>query len=131
MHLAPPILAREKDALGRPRKIQFGPWMMWAFRVLAKFKVLRGTPLDMFGHSPDRILERDLISSYEKDVGIGLARLSPDSHDTVVELLSLPDRIRGFGPVKEKAVTGRIAPPGRLIADPTTPPEGAGAAAAE
>ncbi|MGO9357849.1 MAG: indolepyruvate ferredoxin oxidoreductase family protein [Xanthobacteraceae bacterium] len=117
VHLAPPFLAREKDALGRPRKIQFGRWMMWAFRVLAKFKVLRGTPLDVFAHSPDRLLERDLIRSYEQDVGIGLARLSPDSHDTVVELLSLPDRIRGFGPVKEKAVAEAKLRREALIAD--------------
>ena len=32
------------------------------------------------------------------------ALLSPVTLDTAVELLSLPDRIRGYGPVKEKAV---------------------------
>ncbi len=46
-NLAPPILSRGVDALGRPKKRAFGPWMLKAFRTLAKFKFLRGTPLDM------------------------------------------------------------------------------------
>ena len=74
------------------------------FRVLAKMRGLRGTPFDVFGHSADRRLERDLIAGYEKDVATVLGLLSPATLDTAVELLSLPDRIRGYGPVKEKAV---------------------------
>ncbi len=68
-NLAPPMLASGVDALGRPKKRAFGSWMMSVFRVLAKFRFLRGTPLDVFGHSADRKLERDLIAGYEKDVG--------------------------------------------------------------
>ena len=92
------------DALGRPKKRAFGPWMLKAFGVLAKFKFLRGTPLDIFGRSADRKLERDLIGGYEKDVATVLNLLSPLNHDIAVELLSLPERIRGYGPVKDKAV---------------------------
>ncbi len=103
-NLAPPILGGGHDALGRPKKRAFGPWMLAAFRTLAKFRVLRGTPLDIFGYSADRKLERDLIAGYEKDVATVLGLLSPVTHDTAVEILSLPDRIRGYGPVKEKAV---------------------------
>ena len=60
-NLAPPILGGAKDALGRPKKRAFGAWMMPVFRTLAKLRVLRGTPFDIFGYSPDRKLERDLI----------------------------------------------------------------------
>ena len=81
--------------------------MMPVFRTLAKLRFLRGTPFDIFGHSPDRKLERDLIAGYEKDVATVLGLLSPVTHDTAVEILSLPDRIRGYGPVKEKAVRTR------------------------
>ena len=81
--------------------------MMPVFRTLAKLRFLRGTPFDIFGHSADRKLERDLIAGYEKDVATVLGLLSPMTHDTAVEILSLPDRIRGYGPVKEKAVAGR------------------------
>ena len=103
-NLAPPLLGGGKDALGRPKKRAFGPWMMPAFRLLAKMRGLRGTPFDIFGYSADRRLERDLIAGYEKDVATVLSVLSPLTLDTAVELLSLPDRIRGFGPVKEKSV---------------------------
>src|SRR5207248_10187284 len=103
-NLAPPLLGGGKDALGRPRKRAFGAWMMPVFRLLAKMRALRGTALDIFGYSADRRLERDLIAGYEKDVATVLGLLSPLTLDTAVELLSLPDRIRRYGPVKEKAV---------------------------
>ena len=67
-------------------------------------KGLRGTALDMFGYSAERRLERDLIAGYEKDVAFVLDKLSPANIETAIELLSLPDRIRGYGPIKEKAV---------------------------
>ena len=38
-HLAPPLLARKDKQTGEPKKMSFGPWMLSAFRVLAKFKV--------------------------------------------------------------------------------------------
>ncbi len=76
-NLAPPILGGGKDALGRPKKRAFGAWMMPVFRTLAKFRFLRGTPLDIFGYSADRKLERDLIAGYEKDVATVLGLLSP------------------------------------------------------
>jgi len=57
-HLAPPILARRDPATGLPRKMNFGPWMLSAFRLLAKLKGLRGTPFDPFGRSLERRTER-------------------------------------------------------------------------
>jgi len=121
-NLAPPMLAGKPDALGRPGKRAFGAWMMPVFRFLAKMKVLRGTPFDVFAYSPDRRLERDLIAGYEKDVATVLGLLSPLTHDTAVELLSLPDRIRGYGPVKEKAVHDAKARYAQLAADLVNPP---------
>jgi indolepyruvate ferredoxin oxidoreductase len=121
-NLAPPILGGAKDALGRPKKRTFGAWMMPVFRTLAKLRVLRGTPFDIFGYSPDRKLERDLIADYEKDVATVLGLLSPLTHDTAAELLSLPDRIRGYGPVKEKAVQDAKARYAQLAADLANPP---------
>jgi indolepyruvate ferredoxin oxidoreductase len=121
-NLAPPILGGAKDALGRPQKRAFGAWMMPVFRTLAKLRGLRGTPLDIFSYSPDRKLERDLIVAYEKDVATVLGLLSPLTHDTAVELLSLPDRIRGYGPVKEKAVQDAKTRHAQLAADLANPP---------
>ncbi|WP_024519789.1 indolepyruvate ferredoxin oxidoreductase family protein [Bradyrhizobium sp. Tv2a-2] len=121
-NLAPPILGGGKDALGRPKKRAFGAWMMSMFRVLAKLRFLRGTPLDIFGRSADRKLERELIASYEKDVATVLDLLSPTTIETAVELLSLPDRIRGYGPVKEKAANEAKARHAQLVADLASPP---------
>jgi indolepyruvate ferredoxin oxidoreductase len=89
---------------------------------MAKLRFLRGTPLDMFGRSPDRKLERELIADYEKDVATVLDFLSPVTVDTALELLSLPDRIRGYGPVKEKAAKEARARHEKLVADLASPP---------
>jgi indolepyruvate ferredoxin oxidoreductase len=121
-NLAPPILGGAKDALGRPKKRAFGGWMMPAFKMLAKMRWVRGTPFDIFGYSADRRLERDLIAGYEKDVATVLGLLSAANHDTALELLSLPDRIRGYGPVKEKAVNDAKARYMQLAADLANPP---------
>jgi indolepyruvate ferredoxin oxidoreductase len=121
-NLAPPLLGGGTDALGRPRKRAFGAWMMPVFRLLAKMRALRGTAFDIFGYSADRRLERDLIAGYEKDVAHVLSVLSPLNLDTAIEILSLPDRIRGYGPVKEKAVQDARARYAQLAADLANPP---------
>jgi len=121
-NLAPPLLGGGTDALGRPRKRAFGAWMMPVFRLLAKMRGLRGTAFDIFGYSADRRLERDLIAGYEKDVAHGLSVLSPQNLDTAIEILSLPDRVRGYGPVKEKSVQDAKARYAQLAADLANPP---------
>ena len=118
--------AAARTRSGRPQKRAFGAWMMPVFRVLAKMKGLRGTAFDIFGYSADRRLERDLIAGYEKDVATVLGLLSPVTLDTAIELLSLPDRIRGYGPVKEKAVQDAKA---RYAELPPTSQPAAGATA--
>jgi indolepyruvate ferredoxin oxidoreductase len=130
-NLAPPLLGGAKDALGRPKKRAFGAWMQPVFRLLAKMKGLRGTAFDMFGYSADRRLERDLIAGYEKDVAHILSVLSPLTLETAIEILSLPDRIRGYGPVKEKAVKDAKARYAQLAADLASPPSAPRQIAAE
>jgi indolepyruvate ferredoxin oxidoreductase len=76
--------------------------MMLAFRLLAPFKFLRGTPLDLFGYTKERRTERHLIRSYEKRLGELISGLTPLNHITAVEIASLPEKIRGFGHVKER-----------------------------
>jgi indolepyruvate ferredoxin oxidoreductase len=130
-NLAPPLLGGAKDALGRPKKRAFGAWMQPVFRMLARMKGLRGTAFDIFGRSADRRLERDLIAGYEKDVAHILSVLSPLTLETAIEILSLPDRIRGYGPVKEKAVKDVQARYAQLAADLANPPSAPRQIAAE
>src|SRR5437868_14483170 len=96
--------------------------MLPVFRLLGKPRELRGTGFDIFAHSRDRKLERDLIAGYEKDGATVRGVLSPATIDTAVELLSLPERIRGYGPVKEKAVHDAKARYAQLAADLVSPP---------
>jgi len=98
-HLAPPLLPG-KDAQGRPRKREFGPWVGRVYRVLAGMKRLRGTPLDIFGHAAERRAERALIRDYEADMARWLRDADALRMDALVALAELPLSIRGFGPVK-------------------------------
>ncbi len=100
-HMAPPIMEKPDPATGRPMKREFGPWMLSALSVLAKFKGLRGTRFDPFGYHHDRKQERALIAEYEGFMDVVAANLSADTYALCVDLLSTPDDIRGFGPVKE------------------------------
>ncbi len=101
-HLAPPLLARMDHRTGRPRKMRFGPWMRHGFSLLAKLKFLRGTALDPFGRTEERRGERALIGEYERQVDEILARLTLANRPLAVELASVPEHIRGFGPVKQR-----------------------------
>jgi indolepyruvate ferredoxin oxidoreductase len=130
-HLAPPILSSEDDGIGRPKKRAFGPWMKTGFKVLAALKGLRGTPLDVFGYSEDRKLERALIAEYESDVRAILKYLTPETEATAIVLASLPDDIRGYGPVKEKAYANSRGKREALLGDLKNPPPVAARQAAE
>ncbi|MCY4097932.1 MAG: indolepyruvate ferredoxin oxidoreductase family protein, partial [Rhodospirillales bacterium] len=101
-HLAPPLFAPRDPATGKLRKLTFGPWMLPAFRVLARLRFLRGTPFDPFGWTRERRTERAEIRRYEGLLQTVGERLSPDNHPTAVALASLPEHIRGFGHVKEE-----------------------------
>jgi len=98
-HLAPPILGG-KGPDGRPKKREFGEWMLGPLKLMARMKGLRGTPLDIFGYSAERKMERALIKQYERDMKEVLAKVTPETRDIAVGLALLPLQIRGFGPVK-------------------------------
>ena len=66
-NLAPPLLAK-RDAQGRLVKAQYGSWMWQAFKLLARFKFLRGTAFDPFGKTEERRMERQLIDDYRRSI---------------------------------------------------------------
>ncbi len=103
-NLAPPLLAKPDPKTGRIQKKQFGAWLEPVLRVMAGFKGLRGSALDIFGYSHDRKLDRALIAEYEADIAHILARLSADNLDEAVALAGLAEEMRGYGPVKETYV---------------------------
>jgi len=101
-HLAPPLLARRNPETGEPKKMSFGPWILNVFALLAKFRFLRGTVFDPFGYTAERKMERRLISDYEQLLEELLARLTPANHHVAVALATIPEKIRGYGPVKQR-----------------------------
>jgi indolepyruvate ferredoxin oxidoreductase len=115
-HLAPPLLAKPDPQTGEPRKMQFGPWMMGMFSLLARFKFLRGTALDPFGKTGERRMERALIGEYEATIEDLLQGLTRDNHALAVEIASLPESIRGYGHLKAKSVAAARAKREELLA---------------
>ena len=99
-HLAPPIMQQRDPLTGEPRKKVFGPWMLSVFSVLAKLRGLRGTPLDIFGYSSERKMERRLISDYEKTIEMLLGGVNVGNYDSAIDIASIPEYIRGYGHVK-------------------------------
>ncbi|NHZ77941.1 indolepyruvate ferredoxin oxidoreductase family protein [Massilia sp. CCM 8695] len=115
-NLAPPMFAK-KDAKGHLVKAEFGSWIWKAFALLAKFKGLRGGAFDIFGRTEERKMERALIVEYRQMIEGLVAGLNADNHATAVELANLPEQIRGYGHVKEKAVAQFRVEKARLLGD--------------
>jgi indolepyruvate ferredoxin oxidoreductase len=113
-HLAPPLLAK-KDAEGRLIKREFGPWVFTAFRVLAKLRGLRGTPLDVFGYTHERRTERRLVADYERTVGGLLDTLDAGNAALAARIASIPEHIRGYGHVKHAHLADAMAREAELL----------------
>ncbi|WP_280153776.1 indolepyruvate ferredoxin oxidoreductase family protein [Piscinibacter sp. XHJ-5] len=100
-HLAPPLVAKKNDK-GELVKQAYGPWMLKAFGVLAKLKGLRGTPLDLFGRTEERKMERALIGEYRNCIEELLRGLTAANLPLAIEIARIPEDIRGYGHVKER-----------------------------
>jgi indolepyruvate ferredoxin oxidoreductase len=115
-HLAPPLTNKPDPKTGEPKKRSYGPWMLGAFRVLAKLKGLRGTALDVFGRTAERERERALITDYEALLDELIPRLAAHNHALAVELASIPEHIRGYGHVKARHLEAAKRQEAELIA---------------
>jgi indolepyruvate ferredoxin oxidoreductase len=115
-NLAPPLLAVRDSATGHLKKRTYGAWMLHAFRVLARLKFLRGTPFDIFGYSPERKMERSLIEEYETTVRALLPELKAQNHALAVRIAALPEKIRGYGHIKDANVARVSAERSNLLA---------------
>ena len=114
-HLAPPMLPG-RDPSGRPRKRQFGAWMMPVFRTLAKMKGLRGTALDVFGYTAERRMERGLIADYQATMRNVVVNVDATKMPLAIELALAAADVRGYGPVKEAAFAEYEAHKANLLA---------------
>ncbi|UTH75979.1 indolepyruvate ferredoxin oxidoreductase family protein [Chromobacterium sp. IIBBL 290-4] len=85
---------------GQARKIPFGPWLMPAMKLLAKFRFLRGGALDPFAWQADRKLERQLIAEFEQGLPGQLASLTAETLPRAAEWIKTWEGVRGFGHIK-------------------------------
>ncbi len=121
-HLAPPLVTKIDPATGRRRKMAVPGWLaLPLFRVLRHGKVLRGTPLDLFGRQAERREERALVGEYEADIARVLDALTPANIETAAALAALPDKVRGYGPVKAANLAKARAERESLLARLTQP----------
>jgi indolepyruvate ferredoxin oxidoreductase len=127
--LAPPLLAQRDAATGRLRKREYGPWVLRAFKLLARMRTLRGTALDVFGYTEERRTERALIGEYEQLVASVIAGMNDDNFALAVRLLALPEKIKGYGHVKEKNLAEARKEQAVLLEQFAQPPRAASAAA--
>ena len=102
-HLAPPVLSK-RDKNGHLQKRRFGAWMMRMFSVLASLRRLRGTPLDAFSYQTERREERRLLRDYEALLDEVGGAVTQDRLEAGVALLSYPEKIRGYGHVKNASI---------------------------
>ncbi|MDT7613582.1 MAG: indolepyruvate ferredoxin oxidoreductase [Pseudonocardiales bacterium] len=94
--LHPPML----KAIGRDKKIALGPWAKPVLQTLARGKALRGTPLDPFGRTEIRRLERQLRDEYRAMVLRLASGLTADSYATATAAAEAADMVRGYEDVK-------------------------------
>ena len=100
-HVAGGPFGRRDPVSGKLVKREVGPWLMGAFKLMAPLRGLRGTILDPFRNSSERRLARELLAGYEADLERTLAGLNAGTHASAVKLASLPEKIRGYGHVRE------------------------------
>ena len=78
--------------------------MLTGFKVLAKLKGLRGTAMDVFGKTEERVTERALIREYMQHIDRVLENLSDTTHAHALDVARVPETIKGYGHVKERNI---------------------------
>jgi indolepyruvate ferredoxin oxidoreductase len=96
-HLHPPLLR----ACGLKRKLRLGPWFGPVLRLLAALRVLRGTPLDLFGYARVRRVERQLVADYRRQL---LDLTASGQLDLALRVSELSSEVRGYEHIKLAAV---------------------------
>ncbi len=98
--LHPPVLR----ALGLSRKITVPYSFAPLFRLLAALRFVRGTPLDVFGYTKLRRVERSLAGEYRAAVQADLRHLHPTNYEQTLERARLPEVVRGYEHIKMAGV---------------------------
>jgi indolepyruvate ferredoxin oxidoreductase len=105
-HLGAWPFAKKDPVTGNAIKAELGTWVMPMFKLVARLRGLRGSLLDPFKRSEERVLADQLIAQYEADLTAALDKMNPSNISRVIELANLPEKIRGYGHVRMSSAQG-------------------------
>jgi indolepyruvate ferredoxin oxidoreductase len=114
-HLGAWPFAKTDPVTGNPIKAELGTWVLPVFKVMAKMRGLRGSMIDPFKRSEERVLADELVVQYEADLELVLGKLNTRNLDAAVKLANLPEKIRGYGHVRRAAAKGLASDRTQLI----------------
>ena len=103
-YLAPPLLNIRDKNTGHLKKIKFGSWMFYVFKLLSKLKFLRGTKFDFFGQTNERKKEVALAEKSLLTIDIIIKNISRTNYNICEDLINAALNIKGYGHVKEKNI---------------------------
>jgi indolepyruvate ferredoxin oxidoreductase len=76
--------------------------MLTGFKLLSRLRFLRGGVFDVFGYTEERRMERALIDEYKASISEVMATFAPGKHALALEIARIPEKIKGYGHVKER-----------------------------
>ena len=103
-YLAPPIFSLKDKSTGYTKKIKFGPWIIPLFKILSKFKFVRGSKFDFFGKTLERKKERELAEKAKLSIKCIAENLFENNYKICEDLIDTSLKINGFGHVKDKKI---------------------------
>jgi len=101
-YFAPPILSKIFSQNSQPRKFRFGSWILGPLRLLARLKILRGSPLDPFSLLRERQEEREDLYRYLDDLKLIAASVDQHTINIATELAGCVSTLRGYGHVRSR-----------------------------
>ncbi|GIK76295.1 MAG: indolepyruvate ferredoxin oxidoreductase [Chloroflexota bacterium] len=107
---------RFDEKAGTYVKGEVGPWLMPLFGIMARLRGLRGSWLDPFKNNAEAKLAARLLAEYEADLAFTQSNLSPGALGEFTSLLSLPEKIRGYGHVRQRHADEAAQERARLLA---------------
>ena len=103
-YLAPPLLNTRDKNTGHLKKIKFGSWIFYVFKLLSQLKFLRGPKFEVFGMTIERRKEIALAEKSLFTINAIIKNLSKTNYNICEDLINAALNIRGYGHVKEKNI---------------------------
>lgn len=100
-HVAGGPFGQRDKVSGKLVKREVGPWLMTAFKWLAKMRFLRGSVFDIYRNSEERQLAAKLLKTYQEDLALIRKHVNQDNLDAALALASWPETVRGYGHVRQ------------------------------